>query len=301
MATRIVPSRVLAPVALLGVLLVTPALAGDIYRCQVNGVTTFVDSPSRCPEGGAQRQGVEEPKATLPARRVAKTSVGAGMATAGGLQSGTQLALPPAVSTCQKLEQSPTRLRECLREERRAEVRKIASARLLMISRATTDFLGAASRSGSVIATSNKGRPAVWCEGILGDLISGKNIDVVDDESAGGPEWVQSGGPGRSAAPILDPNFQEWRLAGEKVPSGYVTARWRASDMVVLRIVAACTEADDGTARCVPQRYTSIYVYGAGAPEACDVTVVARAYWPNWKNSMTPIFTGRVAAVGTVR
>ena len=71
--------------------------------------------------------------------------------------------------------------------------------------------------------------------------------------------------------------------------------------MVVLRVAAACTEADDGTARCVPMRYTSIYVYGSGAPETCNVTAVGRAYWPNWKDSMTPIFARGGAPVGSVR
>jgi hypothetical protein len=53
--------------------------------------------------------------------------------------------------------------------------------------------------------------------------------------------------------------------------------------------VAACTEAADKTARCNPVRYTGIFVYDDKTPLACDVTAVGRAYWGNWKNSMTPI------------
>lgn len=41
----------------LGALLAVPPVAAQVYRCQIGGVTAFVDSPHRCPEGTAQRQG----------------------------------------------------------------------------------------------------------------------------------------------------------------------------------------------------------------------------------------------------
>jgi len=249
------------------------AFAGEIYRCQVNGVTTFVDSPHGCP--GAQRVGGESGAAKAPP------------------------APTPAVasSACQKLAQDPARARECIRAERRAEVRRVAEVRLAEISRAVADYVNAAASAGNIMAVSRDGRPAAWCENLLGDLIARKDIEVVDDETVGGPEWTTSGnGPGRAAADILDPAFKEWNLGSATVPEGYVTARWRTSNLVVLRVTAACTQARDGTARCNPHRLVNVYVHDTATPVACDATEVSRAAWPNWKNAKTPIFehsTGR--------
>ena len=275
------------------------ASASEIYRCQVDGVTTFVDSPRGCPGGPARHVGGDESAATkpsLPMPRVGETrkdpdAASRGRATPGQSPAPSQSQAAPAALPCQKLAQEPARARECLRVERRAEVRRVASARLLGISRAVADYVSRVSSAGNLITVSNDGRPPAWCESILGDLMAQKDIEVVDDESTGGPEWVRAGiGPARSAVEILDPNFQEWSFAGSKVPDGYVTARWRGSNLVALRVVAACTTASDGTARCNPHRLVSIYVYDAATPMACDVAEVGRAYWPNWKNSKTPIF-----------
>jgi hypothetical protein len=276
------------------------ASAGEIYRCQVNGVTTFVDSPRGCLEGPARRVGGDASAATKPSPpvpRLEETRKGSdaasrGRPTPGQLPARSQSQSGLAALPCQKLAQEPARARECLREERRTEVRRVASARMVELSRAVADYVSRVSGAGSLITVSNDGRPPAWCESILGDLMAQRDIEVVDDESAGGPEWARAGtGPARSAVEILDPNFQEWSFAGSKVPNGYVTARWRGSNLVVLRVVAACTAASDGTARCNPHRLVSIYVYDAATPMACDVAEVERAYWPNWKNSKTPIFT----------
>lgn len=276
------------------------ALAGEIYRCQVNGVTTFVDSPSGCPEGKAQRMGGAEPKGSKPTPSAGTSPIGSAtptpksrppisdMPTAASSKEGSGT----AAAACQKLATDPPRARECLRQERRVEVQRMASARLASISRAVTEHLTSEAQKGSVIATANEGRPPAWCEGILSDLMAQKDIEVVDDESTAGPAWVSSGdGPGYTAAEILDPSFKDWSYAGSKVPNGYVTVRWRKTHLVVLRVVAACVEADDGTARCNPSRLTVIYVYDNETPYACNVTAVGRPYWPNWKDSMTPILT----------
>lgn len=266
-------TRLQAIAAALGVLWGADALAADIYRCQIDGVTTFVDSQSRCPLGDARRVGRDVPKASAV---MAPASASAPLA---------------ATSRCQDVAHDPTRFRECLRKERRADVRRIATARLEAIQRAVRDYIAIAARGDSIIAVANKGRGAAWCETILGDVMAQENIEVVDDEAIGAPRWMRSGNaPGRSAAEILDPNFEEWRIAGGKVPDGYVTARWRGATLVVLRMTAACTSGDDGVAHCNPQPYTSFYVYDDVTPIACDVSAVGRAYWPAWKSSMTPIF-----------
>jgi hypothetical protein len=185
-----------------------------------------------------------------------------------------------------------------LREERRAEVRQIASRRLEAMSRTIADHVSFAARTDSVLATSKAGRPPAWCEGFLEDVVALRNLEVVDDEEVGGPRWMQGGnGVAQTSAEILDADFNEWNVGESKVPDGYVTVRWRGS-LVVLRVVAACTDSDHGKAICIPQRYTSIYVYDDTTPVACNISAVGRPYWPNWKNSLTPIFaTGAPWAV----
>jgi hypothetical protein len=265
----------------LGALLGGSAMAADVYRCQIQGVTTFVDSPQRCPEGTAQRQGGAAAKAREPSMPDTRRM--------GGAQDPSS-ALAAAVAACQALAQNPTGLRACLHTARRAEVRQIATARLALSRRAVNDYFIGASRAGHILATPMRTAPVAWCEQVLGDLMAGRNFEVVDDETLGGPEQVRSGSAGRHAVPVLDADFQTWQLGEERVPSGYVTTRWREKDLVVVRIAAACTEGQDGRAHCVSGRYTSISVYGSSAPEGCDVSAYGRSYWPNWKATQTPIF-----------
>jgi len=96
--------------------------------------------------------------------------------------------------------------------------------------------------------------------------------------------------PGRSAGDILDPTYREWRLTADTVPQGYVTARWRGTNLVVLRVTAACTEGSDGVAHCNPHRLADVYVHDSATPVACAVSEVGRAYWPGVKSSYTQIF-----------
>jgi hypothetical protein len=284
--------RLKALVVLACALCSTMALGGDIYRCQVNGVTTFVDSPRRCSEGQPQRMGGAESKQELLPRRATVEGIDSRPAPGVETRSRAPLVTPPSASNCQKFEQTPARARECLREERRLEVRRIGSARLQTITLAAAQYLNAGLRSGNVIAMPTKGSPPSACESVISDLLSRKNVDIVDDELSP---------PGRSTAPILDPDYKEWRIADERIPNGYVTARWRSSEMVVMRIAAACVEADDGTARCVKERYTSVHIYSPAIPLDCNVSVIGRAYWPNWKNSKTPIFTKATGPLGSDR
>ncbi len=263
--------RVIA--AALCVLSGAAAPATNIYRCKVDGVATFVDSPSRCPQSSSSVERLYEPKApaaTAPASPAFRSAT---------------------PSRCQELAYEPTRFRECLRTERRVEVRRIATARLESFGRAVRAFIDSAAKTNSIIAVANKGRGPAWCEVVLSDVMAQENLDVVDDEAVGGPRWIQSGvETGRSAAEVLDPNFKEWRVPGGKVPDGYVTARLRGSSLVVLRVMAACTSGVDGAEHCNQQPYVSVFVYDDVTPIACNVSAVGRAYWPSWQSSMTPIF-----------
>ncbi len=276
------------------------AMCAEIYRCQANGVTTFVDSPNRCPNGTAQRQhGFEsKPGGAAPARPIATS--GTDPIKSVRPVAAARPARAHAATACQALVHDAARFRQCLREERRAEVRRIASPRLEAIGRAVADHVSFAARTNSVLAVSNTGRSPEWCEDILKDVMALKDLEVVDDEEVGGPRWMQTGnGTVRSSAEVLDAEFREWALPDVKVPHGYVTVRWRSSSLVVLRVVAACTSTGDGRASCNPQRHTSIYVYDDVTPVACNVSAFGRPYWPNWKNSQTPIFAKSVS--GAVR
>jgi hypothetical protein len=278
------PARLAA--LLIGMAGAHASVAAAIYRCEVNGVKTFVDSPQGCPantatplDDGRGRNGPASKAASDAARRPAPPAAPpAATATA-------------AASACpQRFAQDPTGFRECLRAERRMEVRKIADARLAAIGDAVAEFARQPSMLDGHLAIDKKGRPAAWCEGILSDAIAGRNLEVVDDEDSGGPEWISSGAtPGRSAAPILDPGFKEWTVDGSKVVQGYVTARWKGSDPVVLSVVAACSDGRDGVMRCNPQRYVGVYVHDSEVPMACIAHFFSRAYWPNWQATMTPI------------
>ncbi len=274
------PASAIVLGALLGVLPVT----AQVYRCQTGAVTAFVDSPHRCPEGTAKCQGDDAARARPAPPGPMTDTRRIGHAPDPSPQ------LAATVAACQPQPQNPTGQRACLHAARRAEVRQIAVARLALSRRAVIEYFRGASRAGDILATPLRGAPVAWCEQVLGDLMAGRNFEVVDDETVGGPELVHGGSAGRHAVPVVNADFQTWQLGEERVPSGYVTTRWREQDLVVLRIAAACTEGQDGKARCVPGRYTSISVHGSSAPEGCNVTAYGQTYWPNWTPTQTPIF-----------
>lgn len=270
---------------------VTPTSAA-IYQCEVNGVKTFVDSPRGCPGDGGTRRDAVDTRKPIPAVPSAPATNHAQRSTIETPAANREVPATAASAACQKLyAQDAGQFRECLREERRGEVRKIATARLRGLGAEVDYFATSPQRTDGLIAAQAEGKTTDWCTSILNDLIADKNLDVVDDENSAGPEWMSSGGeagkPKLQSAAILDPNFQEWIVDGRKVFSGYVTARWRKSNLIVLRVFAACTSVGDGKAKCSSHRI--VYVHEATAPKACNVTFVGRAYWGNWKDSMTPI------------
>lgn len=172
-------------------------------------------------------------------------------------------------------------------------MRRVATARLEAMSGAIVDYLEAAvARDGSLGVRKN-GRPAAWCVALLHDVAALRNVDVVDDEEAVGPGWLNArdadGRRVRPSADILDPDFKQWNVPGSPVVGGYVALRWRNETQLVLQTLAACTMADDGSARCNPERYVGIRVHEEAAPPACDVVFIGRSYWPNWIGSMTPL------------
>jgi hypothetical protein len=279
--------------------------AGDIYKCQVNGVTTFVDSPNRCGEGGAQQvqttkkapvapTAVPAPASPVPPAPPALNTTPARAPVAPVADPRVPSPTPAvATSSCQKLAQDPSRFRECTRTERRKEVNRIATGRLAAASVAVSEYIAFARKTNSMLAVDKAGRGATWCEQMLSDVMALKNLEVVDDESTPGPRWLQShNDPGPTAVEILDPNYTEWQVAGGKVVNGNVTVRWRKSNLVLLRVVGVCSE-HNGAIRCSEMRYMSIEVHEDNKPYACNLQIVSPQYWPKWKDSLVQVFTGR--------
>lgn len=260
-------------------------MGGEIYRCEVNGVKTFVDSLHNCPGGraervgGGQRAGAVESSPPVTGRSPARAAP----------------AVPRvADSTClNRKSVDRGELRHCLRDERRAEVRNIATARLAAMSAAFADFAAMPRREDGLLAKNTGGRPTAWCEDVFNDVMALRNLEVVDDEESAGPRWMDvrdsDGRPLRRAAEILDPDFKELNSNVGKVVSGYVTVRWRGTNQIVLRASAACTDYDPKNVRCARLPYVSMLVHETEFPVACNVKLVGRAYWPNWKDSMTPV------------
>jgi hypothetical protein len=277
--------------------------AAGIYRCEADGVKTFVDSPLRCPGGRAtpfDDKSREEAASPAARRLEALGAAGRGepiratraVASSPDIEAPKKEGPVGVVSTaCAKI-QDATTLRQCLRDERRAEVRRIATERLAALSRAVKDYAGSPRRHDGDLAIDKKARSVTWCQDLLNDVMTLKNLDVVDDEEVASPKWgkiVDAGGRRvPSIVGLLDSGFKQWNVDGERVASGYVTMRWRGPDPITLRLVAACLETD-GKVRCNALRHTSLFVYEGVAPIACSVNFIGKPYWPAWRDSMTPI------------
>lgn len=250
--------------------------AGEIFRCEINGVKTFVDSVRNCPGGKADRVGggaaPASPAAVPPSRTDALPA-----------RPRAQPASSEAATACLNHKGSdPALLRSCLQAQRGTETRAAAQPRLAAISRALNDFVQWPRSEDGLFAGHRKGRPAEWCARLLNDVIAQRNIDVVDDAASAGP--LPS-----IAADILDPNFKLMPFQGRQVVDGYVTLRWQSSQSLVLRMQTACSDSGAGKISCAPSPYLAVLVHDAEHPVACNVSFIGRTYWPNWKNSMTPV------------
>lgn len=181
---------------------------------------------------------------------------------------------------------------ECQSEARRSEIRTLASSRLAAVSNAIAEVASRPGKTGGVLAVAKDGRPAAWCEALFNDVLAQRNLAVVDDDHARAPRWIavldKNGQRSLQAGPILDPAFKQWRLRDEPVVQGYVTLRWRGEFTVVLRMEAACDEADAAT-RCDQQRHLAAHVYDVDVPFACTASVIERRHWANWKDALVPI------------
>lgn len=301
----------------------SPALAGDIYRCEGDGPMTIVDSPVRCPGGRATRIGGSAPAAP-PARPVAAPEpmerpqrtpklekrreppeaesfrqrlapkeaalVQAAPAPAAATVAPVpRVPVPPvtaAATVCAPLHNDAAALRKCLAEERRKEVRIIANGRLLQVSEAAAELARYTRTRDGLLAIGRSGRPPAWCEELLNDLLQRRDLEVIDNEDAPTPAWIHGSGTDLRGGKVLDPDYAELDAPGGLVASGYVTVRWKQQRTLVVRTRPGCFPAEPNStkATCGPQRYLGIDVHDDEMPQACNIGFYGRAYWPQWKD-----------------
>lgn len=304
---------------------VSAALASDIYRCEGEGPRTLVDSPARCPNGRATRIGGSEtaapppPPVVVPApedrpKRLPKREKRPEPPSAESLRESyfpsqaapapaqvpaptlpetaaapvPRVPVPPSTpaTVCAPLRHDAAALRKCLVEERRKEVRIIATGRLVQVSAAAAELVRYTHTRDGLLAVGRNGRPPAWCEELLGDLLQRRRLEVIDDENAPAPAWVRGSGNELRGAEILDPNYAELDAPGGLVAWGYVTLRWKQQRTLVVRTRPSCVPAgpNSSKAACGAQRYLALDIHDDEMPQACIVTFYSRPYWPQWKD-----------------
>lgn len=269
---RAVAARGLPVVAALGGLS-SAVPAAEVYRCDINGVKTFVDSQARCPTAATA---VSRAPAALPAKASAASAPTTGNATA-----------------CAKLAGDAVRLSACLRDTAKAQARAIAVPRFDALRRALVTFLERPTVRPVVLAVERKGRPAPWCEEVLADIATNRNIDVLDDEERRRARWIDTvDSAGRSLeqpAALIDARYRTWHIDGAEVPDGYVHLLWRGDIPLMLSLPAACTDGSGKGVQCLPQRYPFVSLMDVDTPNACSVTLIDVSVWDTWKASKIKI------------
>lgn len=261
------------------------AHAGEILKCEINGIKTFVDSAHGCPGGRAERWGgantAAEPSPRRSDPKPAPQRMRDQPPSSGPARLKSATSIPPACLN--KHDSDPAVLRQCLAGLRREETRAVAQPRLAAVSRALADFATGPRSEEGVLAVRRTGRPAKWCEQLLNDVIALRNVDVIDSPGSAGTLP-------REAGEILDPEFKLVQFEGSQVVDGYVTLRWHGFGSVVLHMLSACTDAAPGEAQCSRPPYSAVLVHDSERSKACQVSFIGRTYWRNSRDSMTQVF-----------
>ena len=159
-------------------------------------------------------------------------------------------------------------------------------ARLKALSTAFGRHVAREKKLGSTFAINRDGKGGPWCEAILNDVLSMKNVEAVDDFRARATPWT--GDPGAPLYPVLDDGFEMWTFKSEQYPSGYVSFRWRDANYV-LHIRATCFIHTDGSTRCAAKPYNGAAVYSGESPIPCSMMTVEAPYWDSWKDKVVPV------------
>ena len=136
-----------------------------------------------------------------------------------------------------------------------ADSHRQAVLRLVAASGAIADEVRALRDEGHYAIDAGSGMPAGECGQFFQDLVSLKNMEVVDR---------------------LDPAFREWREDGRRRAEGYVVLRWRGKQELRLRVQPA------GSHQLEAQE-------AAGPRLLCSVRAVAAAEWREWSGKLLPL------------
>ena len=135
-----------------------------------------------------------------------------------------------------------------------ADSHRQAVLRLVAASGAIADEVRALRDEGHYAIDAGSGMPAGECGQFFQDLVSLKNMEVVDR---------------------LDPAFREWREDGRRRAEGYVVLRWRGKQELRLRVQTMGSH--------------HVELPDAAGQVLCSVRTVAAAEWRDWTGKLSPL------------
>ena len=136
-----------------------------------------------------------------------------------------------------------------------ADAHRQAVLRLVAVSGAIADEVRAMRDEGHYAVDAGSRMPAGECGQFFQDLVSLKNMEVIDR---------------------IDPAFREWREDGRRRAEGYVVLRWRGRQELRLRVQPT------GPHQLEAQE-------AAGPQVLCSVRAIAAAEWREWSGKLSPL------------
>ena len=136
-----------------------------------------------------------------------------------------------------------------------ADSHRQAVLRLVAVSGAIAEEVRALQDKGHFAIETGSRMPAGECSQFFQDLVSLKNLEVVDR---------------------VDPAFREWREDGRAQVAGYVVLRWRGKQELRLRVQTMGSHQVE-----LPD--------AAGPQVLCSVRTVAAAEWRDWTGKLSPL------------
>jgi hypothetical protein len=272
---------------LLLLVLPLPTYSGNVYRCNTNGTTTFVDAPSKCPGGATPTTASRRSEPNLAVKSVPR--LGVDQKVTHDVQ---QTAADPSRATTQCTSQhraDEQRFRDCIRNALRQQTRQIATGRLTDLSRGFAGLVGLPRRRDGIVALLEVGstRSVQWCEGVIRDVIALSNIEVIDDEEVFTKRWSAAS----MSLPLLSESFDVAKHDGSTYVVGSVAVLRNNSTPLVLISHSHCAKYDrDGTVCSKqPDPYGQMGVNEANGATACLIAFIGRPYLQNWTGRAVPL------------
>jgi hypothetical protein len=144
-----------------------------------------------------------------------------------------------------------------------ADSHRQAVLRLVAVSGAIAEEVRALQDKGHFAIEAGSRMPAGECGQFFQDLVSLKNLEVVDR---------------------VDPAFREWREDGRAQVAGYVVLRWRGKQELRLRVQTMGSH--------------QVELPDAAGQVLCSVRTVAAAEWRDWAGKLSPMLIDLPGAKG---